>query len=601
MEKEQNVRLVLLEENQNCYNRNFFKKALVIKFIEAFYIYIDSFYGKTIQCSSIMYSSFLNQNIFMKNLVIVLFLAFLSINIKAQTALESKITDVTVFKQNAEVTRKVNTKLLPGKQEIILTGISTYINPASLQVQIAGAPNVTLLSAKYERNYLLPVKNNPEIEKLKARLDKLAEETAWIKEQKSIYKGMEEVMNLSKSLNTSESGFNPNQVSEMATIYKTRLFEIRKAVFDLKKEDKKIVEERNNINAQLNEINALFNKPSGNIVLQVSSVSPATANFKCSYIVSNAGWSPVYDLRSEGIEKDVVLNYKANIYQNTGQKWNDVNMTVSTGNPAINNDRPILNPLYANYYVANYNADKKYKAGYNEKAVMNMMYAETNEEIVEDFKDAFQYNAQSTENQMSVMFKITHKQTVATDGKMNMIPLESYNLPTEYIYHAVPKLDKGAFLLAKVSDWGKYNLVSGDANIFFDGGYVGKSFINGNVTSDTLLISMGRDESINIQRKQKTEFCEVKFLGSNKKETLAYEISVKNKKSIPIEIEILDQIPVSQTKDIVIELLEKGTAVYTKDYGKLLWRFELGSGQSKKLDFSYSAKFPKDQLISGIK
>ncbi|MGB1316033.1 MAG: DUF4139 domain-containing protein [Chitinophagales bacterium] len=125
--------------------------------------------------------------------------------------------------------------------------------------------------------------------------------------------------------------------------------------------------------------------------------------------------------------------------------------------------------------------------------------------------------------------------------------------------------------------------------------------MNGNVTSDTLLISMGRDESINIQRKQKTEFCEVKFLGSNKKETLAYEISVKNKKSIPIEIEILDQIPVSQTKDIVIELLEKGTAVYTKDYGKLLWRFELGSGQSKKLDFSYSAKFPKDQKVSGLK
>lgn len=537
----------------------------------------------------------------MKNLIVVSLFAIFSLSLKAQTALESKITDVTVFKQNAEVTRKVSSKLLAGKQEIVLTGISTHINPASLQVQIAGAPNATLLSAKYERNYLFPRKNNPEVEKLKARLDILAEETAWIQEQKSIYKGMEDVINQSKNLHSSESGFNPNQVSEMASIYKTRLFEIRKAVFDLKKEDKKIIEERNHINAQLNEINAQFNKPTGNIVLQISSVSPVYASFKCSYIVSSAGWKPVYDLRSDGIEKDVVLNYKANVYQNTGQNWDNVNMKISTGNPAINNDRPILNPLYAKYYVANYNAGKKYSAGYNEKAVSNMAYAE---ELVigdETYKDGFQYNAQATENQLSVAFKITHKQHIASDGKMNMIPLESYDLATEYIYHAVPKLDKGAFLLAKVSDWGKHNLVSGDANIFFDGGYVGKSYINGNVTSDTLLISMGRDESINIARKQKSEFCEVKFLGSNKKETLAYEISVKNKKSIPIKIEILDQIPVSQTKDIVIELLEKGEAVYTKNYGKLLWTLNLAAGQSKKLEFSYSIKHPKDQQVFGVK
>lgn len=536
----------------------------------------------------------------MKNIILTVLLASVTIILNAQIALESKISDVIVYKQNAEVSRKVSTKLVAGKQEIVLTGISTAINPASLQVLIAGAENVTLLSAKYERNYLLPRKNDPEIEELKLQLDVLAEKNAWILEQKNIYTGMEEVLNLSKSLNSSESGFTPNQVSEMATIYKTRFFEIRKEVFELRKQEKKISEERNNINAQLNEKNAQFNKPSGNIVLQVSSVSPTTVNFKCSYIVTNSGWSPVYDLRSEGIEKDVVLNYKANVYQNTGQNWDNVNMMVSTGNPAINNDRPILTPLYANFYTANYNAGKDYNAGINEKSV-NMAYAE---EIVEDnleYKNAFQYNAQASENQLSVTFKITHKQSINADGKLNMIPLESYNLETEYIYHAVPKLDKGAFLLAKVSNWGKYNLVSGDANIFFEGGYVGKSFINGNVTSDTLLVSMGRDESINIDRKQKTEFCEVKFLGSNKKETLAYEISIKNKKSIAIKIEIMDQIPVSQTKDITIELLEKGEAVYTKDYGKLLWTFDLSAGQSKTLEFSYAIKHPKDQQVSGVK
>ena len=537
----------------------------------------------------------------MKNLIVVLF-SILNFYVVAQTAIESKITDVKVYKQNAEITRKVSTKLLAGKQEIVLTGISTFINPASLQVQIAGAENVTLLSAKYERNYLFPVKNNPEVTKLKARLTSLEEEIAWIQEQKNIFKGMQDVLNLGKTLNTSETGFMPTQVSDMASIYKTRLFEIRKEVFELGKQEKTKAEEKNNINAQLNEINAQFNKPTGNIVLQISSLAPATANFKCTYIVSNAGWTPIYDLRSDGIEKDVVLNYKANVFQNTGQNWDNVNLIISTGNPAVNNNRPILNPLFVNYYVASYNSDKDYAAGANKASIMsNMAYETESLEDKKNYTDAFQYNAQSTENQLSIEFSITHKQSINSDGKLNITPLESYNLKTEYVYHAVPKLDNGAFLLAKVSDWGKYNLVSGDANIFFEGAYVGKSFIDGKVTSDTLLISMGRDESINIQRKEKLEFSEVKFLGSNKKETFAYEIIVKNKKSIPITIEILDQIPVSQNKDIVVELVESGTAVYTKDNGKLFWKLNLSAGQSVTEKMVYSVKYPKDQQVSGVK
>lgn len=532
--------------------------------------------------------------------LLVLLLSILNFYSFAQTAVESKITDVKVYKQNAEITRKVSTKLLAGKQEIILTGISTSINPASLQVQIAGAENLSLLSAKYERNYLLPTKNNPEVIKLKAKLSALEEQAAWILEQKNIFKGMEDVMNLGKTLNTSETGFTPTQVSEMASIYKTKLLEIRKEVFELNKQEKTINEERSNISAQLNEINAQFNKPSGNIVLLISSVSPVTANLKCTYIVNNAGWNAIYDLRSEGLQKDVALNYKANVFQNTGQNWDNVNMVISTGNPALNNNRPILNPLFVNYYVAQYNASEKYAAGAN-KVSSNMAYSEVATADKEDYTDAFQYNAESKENTLSLEFAITHKQSINADGKLNMIPLESYNLKTEYVYHAVPKLDNGAFLIAKVSDWGKYNLVSGDANIFFEGAYVGKSFINGKITSDTLLLSMGRDESINIQRVEKLEFSEIKFLGSNKKETFAYDISIKNKKSTAITIEILDQIPVSQNKDIEVELIESGSAVYTKDNGKLLWTLKLNAGQSVTEKMVYSVKYPKDQKVSGLK
>jgi len=521
----------------------------------------------------------------------------------SQTAIESEIKEVKIYRQNAQITREVSTKITAGKQEIVLTGISTVINPSSLQVQLATHGDVTILSAKYERNYLLPIKVNPELQTLKDQVEILNDEISWIAEQTSIFKGMEDVMNKNKDLGGNDAGFTPNQVAELANIYKTKLFEIRKEQIVLRKENKEKTKERNAIQNQLNELNAKFNKPSGNIVLQISSKAATTANFKCSYIVSNAGWNPLYDLRSEGITKDVQLNYKAKVYQTTGQDWNNAQLYISTGNPSKNNDRPILTPLYTNIYVARYN-DQGYGERENKKIMApvatNMAY-EIEATKDKNYSPGFRYDAQVNENQLSVEFEISHKQDIASDGKMNIVPLESYTLNTEYVYHTVPKLDHGAFLLAKVSNWGQYNLISGEANIFFEGAYVGKSHINSQVTSDTLLLSMGRDESISVHRKAVKEFTERKFLGANTKETYGFEIIVKNKKSIGIDIEILDQIPVSQNKVITVELEETGNATYVKKVGKLLWKLNIPAGQSKKVQFKYFVKYPKDEKISGVK
>jgi uncharacterized protein (TIGR02231 family) len=179
--------------------------------------------------------------------------------------------------------------------------------------------------------------------------------------------------------------------------------------------------------------------------------------------------------------------------------------------------------------------------------------------------------------------------------------LNSYELNTEYIYHAVPKLNDGAFLLAKISNWGQYNLLAGDANIFFEGAFVGNSFINSNVTADTLLISMGRDNNININRLAVKEYASSKLIGMNKEVSFGYEISVFNKKSVPIDIEILDQIPVSQNNLIEVTLDEKGSAKYVSENGKLLWTHTIKPGQSSIEKFAYTVKYPKKESVTGIK
>jgi len=508
----------------------------------------------------------------MKYLIITFFF-LASITTFSQNLVDSKINNVKVYKRSAEIERQASAKLTSGNQEVVLTNISPYINPNSLQVQLTNGKNVTLLSAKYQRNYLTEKKENPEIEQLKKTLETKRDELLWIKDQKDIYKGMEEILSANKDLGGSSSSFTPAQVINLVNSYKNKQLEIKTALIKLKKQELIINKETSKIQQQLNELNGNNNNPTGNIILQLSSKVASTTKIKFTYIVGNSGWNPLYDLRSNGITKNVQLKYKANVFQNTGIDWKNTDITVSTGNPVQNNDRPILSPLYANVYVpvvVNYDRDDELDEVAEEVSISSNMALKKSSKKEATFNDGYNYNTQVNENQLSAEFKIQNKQTVKSDGKEQILPLDSYELDTKYIYHTVPKKDKGVYLLAKVSNWGQYNLVPGTANLFFEGAYVGKSYINTNVTSEELLLSLGRDNNITVTRESLKEYTSSKFVGSNKKEAFGYEITVKNKKSTAIELEILDQIPVSRNKSIEVELLEKSNAEFDAEIGKLL-------------------------------
>ncbi len=528
----------------------------------------------------------------MKNkLHILLLLTLANLTMFAQTEVSSKIKAVKVYKRNAQISRTANFTSKAGTQEIVLTGISTLIVPSSLQIQFSNS-NSVLLSVKYENNYLQSKVNNKNAEKRQTQLEDLVDQQATITDKRNSLNGMLEILAKNQDLGGGNASFTPQQVVELSNVYEAKYLDIQKNLRALEKREQPIKEQISKLSKQLGEMNARFNKPSGNIILQVSSTSATAVTIDCKYIVNNAGWTPLYDLRSKGITENVQLNYNANIYQNTGVDWEDASIIVSTGNPSQNNNRPILNPLYADFYK---DGIYKIKGDPDAKFTQNIGYLAGKVAGVQ-IEEATVF-----ENQLSIDFNILSKQTILSDGKENLVALKNYDMTTEYIYHTVPKLDKGVFLIARISDWTNYNLIAGKANIFFEGAFVGTLQINPEVTADSLMISMGLDNSIVIERTPIKEFTSSKFIGSNTKQTFGYDLVVKNKKSVPIKIEILDQIPVSQEKGIQVELEEKGSAEYTSDIGKLLWTLNVPEGQSKKERFIYSVKYPKQSKVTGIK
>lgn len=199
---------------------------------------------------------------------------------------------------------------------------------------------------------------------------------------------------------------------------------------------------------------------------------------------------------------------------------------------------------------------------------------------------------------LHIQFDIETPYDVPSNGKDQIAVLHTINMQADYQHTAIPKITNDVYLVATVNDWEKYNLLSGEAAIILEGTHVGKTFLNPAITTDSLPITLGQDNRVQIFRKKLEDFSSVKFLGSNKVQKFVFDIIIKNTKSEQIKINVVDQIPLSTNSDISVELMDQGGGDFDKTTGGLSWHVTLAPGASHKISFSYSVRYPKDKNIN---
>lgn len=204
------------------------------------------------------------------------------------------------------------------------------------------------------------------------------------------------------------------------------------------------------------------------------------------------------------------------------------------------------------------------------------------------------------ENELNVSFDIDIPYDVLSNGKVHSVALKEFKLPATYEYYAAPRIEKDAFLTAKIIDYASFNLLPGEANIVFEGLYVGKTSINANATSDTLTLSMGRDKKIAVKREKVADKSGVKFLSSKKEQTFTYDIIIRNNKKDAVEIVVKDQYPLSTEDAIETELLESSGAHKNTETGILTWKLNLKPAETRKIRLSYKVRYPKDKALGNL-
>lgn len=519
-----------------------------------------------------------------KILVLLSILSFIQLYSK-EVLVNPEMTSVKVYLAGAELTSKAKVDLTKGFNTVIFDNLPKYITENTIRANATEGVYIVSLTDKIEE--ITNDKNSPE---LKILYDSLKIYQNIIDDLKNNINTNKEEIEILQKLDFSKSTtekYTIEEIIQFTNYYQKKVSEIR---------HKNIII-NNDYQTNLNKLQLISKKikaieqsqrPTAikRIAVTLNAEKSGPAEVYLTYFSQNAGWEILYDLKAKDIKSDIELISKANVWQNTGVDWVDIPLILSTGNPNRKNDIPQLTPQYLNIKESQYHRSKSY-SGSTDNPLMPIT-TDSRDKLEVDFSSLYTVNV----NSMFTEYHPKINYTILTDNQKHTVNINSQNIPAKYMHYTVPKLDVAAYLIAKIGDWGSYNLLSGKASIFLENSYISETYIDVNSANDTLMISFGVDNKVQIDRVQIKDFTEDKFFSSKKIRTYGYQIKVKNNRQEPIDIVIQDQIPVSKHSKIQVELLENGGGVLNDEFGYLNWKTKIDANDKFETRFIYQIDAP---------
>jgi hypothetical protein len=593
---------------------------------------------------------------------------------------ESTISGVTVFASGAQILRTATAAILPGRTEVVFTGLSNQLEQQSLQLKADA--NITLLSVQAIKDYSSQRKLEADERTLLDRRTDLQDKIAVDNRLLQVYKKEEEMLEKNQAIG-GQTGVKSEELRQALDLHRARLTDVLQKQLEVEKRIAAQQRELQKLNLQIGEVGKKRDSVNYTVLALIDSRETGAIKFQLLYTVKDAGWYPTYDMRVTDVTRPLNVLLNANVFQRSGETWKDIAIQLSTGNPGDNATSSELQPWMLGFYdpsVAWMRNQAKIPGVVSGRIVdesgnpivgATVMIKGTNQAVVTDVngfyklqdvpangfivvssvgftskemkaapgyatvklnananalqevvvagyggalqgsvegvrirgvsslkKEDIQTVSLSTQYQpTAIVYKIDEKYTIETDGKTSTIGIKRFEMPALYEYYTAPKLDPSAFLTARVVNWQDYDLQSGETNLYFEGTFLGKTYLDLSTVTDTLSLSLGKDNGIRVARKLLKEFSAKKFLGSNKTESRDYEVTVMNTKKFPVNMIVRDQFPVSVNKEISVDDVSAPEAKIEKETGLVSWTFALQPGQERKLKLGYAVKYPKDRVV----
>lgn len=616
-----------------------------------------------------------------------LFLAAPALYLPGQTfkekEIKSNIREVTVFLDAAQIYESAHVIIPAGTTILRVRNLSPFLDHRSIQVRSDG--DFTILAVNHKLNHLDELKKSWNIDSLNRLVESINLSISRENARLAVLKDKQTLLNENRSLRGERTGVSIAELKQAMDFFDAQITLIREEEITTKRRIESHEATIAQLRQELKELNARKALPTGEVEIRVSAESQVNGDLTLTYVVSNAGWYPKYDVRVDDIKSPLLLTYKAEVFQNTGVDWNNVKLRFSNADPKKSGLVPELRTWHLNYArnttfarsihgltmagdirnvngrvissedgtpipgvnvlikgttvgtVTDANGNYSLPVPHNASHIlfsfiglatqevpisqtevnvtMEQDIAELNELVVTGYSGggvmgraagvqvrgnkSIERIIQTTviENQTTVEIEVATPYTIKSTGEKLQVDLRQYKIPASFEYYAVPKIDQDAFLIARITGWDQYHLLEGEANLYFEDAFVGRSVLDTRSMSDTLTLSLGRDRNIMIGRERVEEFSRRRMIGLNTVETRGFRIVARNKKSQPAKITIFDQIPVSVVNDITVEPVEISKGRIDQKDGTVTWELSIEPQQQKELVLQYEVKYPRREKV----
>jgi len=506
--------------------------------------------------------------------------------------INAPISAVKVFLNSALITHTQKVKMKPGLNKLAFFGLATNIHGKSINLRNFGKSE--LLSYKLvtlsdtSRIQSLPEdilfmirKVKDSILVLEKNIEKLEYEIAGLELERGMLVKNDNIIPNTKAMTLTELKVTMEYYRERYKDVNLELANKKRELGQLRKSKVKAlknafdVESADERNTNISIILADFNNPEAEY----------TANMELSYVAREAGWIPVYEVLSSD-NKSLKVNYRSKVLNNTGIDWNNMNISVSTADPFEYYKAPDLEP----YYVDNYNRYED-KESREERYQQQQQNQQKNQQ--QQAKESVEMEEIFTPDR-EISFTLAKKYSFRSGLMPFLVDITVYDLNPEYLYRCAPKKEEQVYSIARIKEWEKLNLIDGEASIYNNGTFLGKTYIKPSEIEDYLELPVGVMDNIVVKHKLLSELSSKKFLAGGTVSTFDYEIKLKNISGEKVSVEVIDQVPVSESSSVKTDVLAM-TEGGDRDNltGKIIWKVELNPSTEKITALKYSISYPR--------
>ena len=521
--------------------------------------------------------------------------------------MDSTIVAVVVYPDRARLLRRGEVNLKEGVHHIEIPNLSVLLDPESVRATVLGSARTRLSGLRVQKKFYPETPEDyvsemeSQVEVARDELSRLDSQMALVNDQKT------KIGELAGHTKTYARAMARGQIAVEAQLalfdsLRSRAEKLDAEGINLRRiirEQKRRLEK---LEKQLDQVHSAQQRERYSAIVEIEVLQPGDLTIELNYVVSSAGWEPLYDIRflEDGDHTRLEVGYLAQVTQRTGENWGGVSLNLSTARPALSGILPELDPWYISPFPTPVPLRERRGEGALSAAAVTPMMADSPEVDGVAF-EAEEVYASVQETSSAVSYQVPGKVVVPTDGEPHKVTVARIMLPLDLDYVTAPKIVPAVHRRARVINDSPYTLLPGSASIFAGDEFIGTTAMELTASQGEIELYLGVDDRIRVERELKRRDVDKVLIRGKRRLSYAYEIKLENLSAREIPLTVQDQIPVARHEDIKVKMENaEPKPSLQSELNTFTWELTLAPEEKTSLRYDFVVEHPGEMNVAGL-